>query len=155
LTAAPSPLLIDLLDEAIREKRTALAFGVAHALGDRAERAAVEPSARPGGDPRPGVLGRALDYPDDRGQPAAAVALLKVPTTRPTGANSRVVEILRRNLAGDPGNTAADVKGKAVIVDPSPLRSSRLAGFLRQIGYAVEITTSNRELIRRIHRASD
>lgn len=155
LSAAPSPLLIDLLDEAIRDKRTALAFGVAHALGDRAERAAAEPSTRPGGDSRPAVLVRALDYPDDRVQLAAAVALLKVPVSRPTGANSRVVDILRRALAADPGNTSAESKGKALVVDPSPLRSARVAGMLRQIGYAVEITTTNRDMIRRIHRSAD
>jgi hypothetical protein len=155
LAAAPSPLLIDLLDEAIREKRTALAFGVAHALGDRAERAAVEPTVQPGGDARPAVLVRALDYPDDRVQLAAAVALLKVPAARPSGAYARVVEVLRRALAADPGNTPAETKGKAVVVDPSPLRSGRMAGFLRDIGYAVEVARSNRDLIRRVHRAAD
>ncbi|HEY2784898.1 MAG TPA: hypothetical protein VGJ05_07985 [Fimbriiglobus sp.] len=155
LAAAPSPLLITLLDEALREKRTALAFGVAHALGDRAERAAVEPSARPGGGLRPAVLVRALDYPDDRVQLAAAIAILKVPAGRPTGANTRVVDVLRRALAAYPGNTPADSKGKAVVVDPSRDRSSRVAGYLRQIGYTVEITTNNRDLIRRIHRAAD
>jgi hypothetical protein len=155
LAAAPSPMLIDLMDEAIREKKTPLAFGVAHALGDRAERAAVEPNTRPGGDARPAVLVRALDYPDDRVQLAAAVAILKVPAARPNGAYARVVNVLRRALAADPGNTPADSKGKAVVVDPSPLRSGRLAGFLRDLGYAVEITTSNRDLIRRVHRAAD
>jgi len=99
--------------------------------------------------------------PPDKANPAAytllaaAVAVLKVPAARPNGAYARVVDVLRRALAADPGNTPPDAKGKAVVVDPSPLRSGRLAGYLRDIGYIVEVTTSNRDLIRRVHQAAD
>ena len=89
--------LINTLDRALAEKRTAVALGITRALGR------AVPRSRPPGPSatRPGVLVRALDYPDRRVQLAAADALLRMPGPPVHQATARVVEVLRRAVAAD------------------------------------------------------
>jgi hypothetical protein len=45
--------------------------------------------------------------------------------------------------------------GRALIADPSDLRSDRIANYLRQLGYTPERFATSRELLRRIRRSAD
>jgi CheY-like chemotaxis protein len=151
LSDAPSPLLTDLLDQALNQKRTAQVLAYTQVLGDRADRDAAGP--RPGTPPKPSLFVRALNYPDPRVQLAAANAILRSPAAVEAGVRSRVVDVLRRAAAGDPA--AAGAKGQALLVDPNRLRADSTTTFLRDIGYSVEQFATGRDLLRRVARSSD
>ncbi len=151
LVAAPSDMLTGLLDQALREQRTALAFGLTAVLAIRADKAAAAGPA-PG---KPGVFVKALDYPDPRVQLAAALGLLRAPVPATHSRSGRVVEILRRAAAAEPAAPGAKEMGRALIADPSNARSEKMATFLRQLGYATERLPTGRELLRRVARAAD
>ncbi len=150
LAAAPSELLVGMLDRAMTDRRTALALGLTQVLSARSDKLAA------GGDPRrPSVFVAGLDYPDARVQLAAAVGLLKVPGAVPAGKAARVVEVLRRAAAVEPAPAGTADVGRALIADPSDFRSERLAAHLRSLGYAAERFATGRDLARRVATAAD
>jgi CheY-like chemotaxis protein len=152
LADAPPALLTDLLDQALAQRRTALILALTQALGDRADRSAVAP--RPGPAARPSLLEQALNYPDPRVQLAAADALLRSPMPVSPTTRGRVVEVLRRAAAADPG-VPGGAKGTALLTDPNKLRADDTALLLRSLGYEVEIFVTGRDLLRRVAKASD
>ena len=152
LAAAPTDVVTNLLDRAIREKKSALAFATVQTLGSRGAKAGAESSSRLGSEPRPGLLVRALEFPDDRVQFAAAVALLRSAAGSGHGANSKVIEILKRAAAVD---TAPASGPKAILADPAATRSARVAEMYRQAGYEVESMANTRDVLRRVSRAAD
>lgn len=80
----------------------------------------------------------ALDYPNVRVQFAAAGTIMQLdPQERFHGAD-RVVSIFSRALTG---------RGKpvALVVDPNSTRASKLAGFLKELGYAPEVRSAGRD----------
>jgi CheY-like chemotaxis protein len=152
LADAPSPVLMDLLNRGLNQKKTALVLAMVQVLGDRADRDAATP---PQGAPdRPSLLVRALSYPDPQVQFEAAIALLRSPVPVPSAVRGQIVDILRRAAGADPGVPSASV-GTALIADPSKPRSDALATLLRGLGYNVEVFTTGRDLQRRVARASD
>ncbi len=154
LASAPSNALINILENALLENRTALAFGTIQALGDRSEKLAATQQQKAGTN-RPAVLVRAMSYPDPRVQLAAAVALLRMPVGTNHGANAAIVDVLRRTIAGQDAGANSTSKGKAIIVDSNTLRGDRIAGLLRGLGYDTEITTTGRELMKRVGQSSN
>ncbi|MGL4423341.1 MAG: hypothetical protein ACRCZF_21970, partial [Gemmataceae bacterium] len=96
IATVPATTLSNLLEKALVEQRTPLAFGLTSALGERVERSAAIPQSKN----TPALLVRAMNYPDPRVQLAGAMALLKIPGPPQHGATARVVDILRR-AAGD------------------------------------------------------
>lgn len=104
LLAKASPeLVIEMLDRAIKERRSNIVLAAVRTLGDRAEVRSRKPAK--GSEP---ALVRALYYPDPRVQMAAAVALLNIPGTPTPKTAGRIVEVLARALstsaAYQPGN---------------------------------------------------
>lgn len=159
LAATPTDMLTRLLDSAIAEKRTAVAFALTQALADRADPTTARPTEIALADGRTirkePVLSRALDYPDPRVQLAAAVGLLRVPGLPTHNRQARVVEVLRRAISADsPAPGTSDV-GRALIADPSDFRAEKLAGYLRELGYTAERTSTGRALLRRVAASSD
>jgi CheY-like chemotaxis protein len=152
LTDAPPGLLTDLLDQAMGQKRTALVLALTQALADRADKGAVTP--RPGPTPRPSLLEQALNYPDPRVQLAAADGLLRSTVPVPPAVRGRVVEVLRRAAAADPGVPGGS-KGTALLADPNKQRADDTAVLLRSLGYEVEVFATGRDLLRRVAKASD
>lgn len=147
LAAAPDAALSSLLDQALAEGHTALAVGVLQAMSDRGQKDETGTVGK--GSP----YVRALGDKDVRVQFAAAVALLRNPTPPGVGGSARVVDILRRALAGtDDGGNAA---GRALIADPMNGRADRVAGQFRDLGYATEKVLTGRELLRRVAKSSD
>lgn len=147
LADAPAAVLADQLDKALADKRTALAVALTRALGDRAE--AAPPVA---GTPKPSLYERALAYPDPRVQLAAANALLRSPTPVDPRLRVRIVDVLKRAAAAspDPGG-----KGRVLLADPDRRRADDTAARLRDLGYAVELFGTGRDLLRRAARAAD
>ncbi len=94
LVAKASPeLVVEMLERAIKDKRTGVVLAAVRALGDRAEVRAKRPTGR--AEP---ALVQALYYPDDRVQTTAALALLRIPGPPAPRTASRIVEILTRAL---------------------------------------------------------
>jgi CheY-like chemotaxis protein len=152
LSDAPSAVLNDLLEQALNQNRTSLIVAVSQVLADRADRTAVSP--RPGNPPRPSLFERALGYPDPRVQLTAAVGLLRSPVPVAPAVRGRVVEVLRRAAAADPG-VPGGAKGQALLTDPNKVRADGEAALLRSLGYEVEYFPTGRDLLRRVSQASD
>jgi CheY-like chemotaxis protein len=164
LADAPSHLTIDLLDQALNQKRTALVLALTQVIGDRSEKAALE--VRPidptkplsASNVRPPLLVRALEYPDPRVQLAAALAILRSPgRLDPTyfpQVPARVVQVLRQAAAADLG-IDPKAQGQALVVDPNKQRADTAANLLRALGYQAEVYTTGRDLLRRVTRTSD
>lgn len=154
LADAPTPLLSDLLNEALARKRSALALGITQVLADRADKSVAVVPPSPGSKPRPPLLVRCLDYPDVRVQIAAANGLLRAPVSLTPEVRARIMTVLKAAASGDTG-AAPDSKGQALIVDPNRGRNDSLAALLRSLGYNVEQFVHGRDLLRRIGDSSD
>lgn len=158
LATAPYDLLSDLLEDALRTRKTAVVLAVVRVLGERTEAKAARPTGRPGAkienakDLRPALLVKALDYPDPRVQFAAADALLRVPGTATHGRNTQIVKILAAALAAGPANGP---KQKALLGDPDRVRAEGVATILHRVGFQVETAPTGRDLIRRLHEKAD
>jgi CheY-like chemotaxis protein len=148
LLATVSPeLLLAALDRALTDQRVPVILGTLRALGDLAEVRAI----RPTGKGQPGLV-RALYFPDRRVQMAAADALARIPAPPPPGASARVVEVLRRALAGEPGTTA---KAKVLIGFTNPDFAAKVADSVRQAGYEPVTVHTARDVVRRLNQAAD
>jgi len=148
LRSARPELVMAVLDRALNERRVAVILASATALGDQAEIRAVRPTA--GGNTP--VLVRALDFPDRRVQLAAADAILRIPSPAASPANSRVIDILRRALAGDSETKA---KGKVLVGFANPDLGSKAAAAARKAGYEAVTVHSGREALARLNEAAD
>lgn len=71
---------------------------------------------------------KALNYPNQRVQFAAAVTVLQLDPDRNFTGTKRVVQILTRAL-GNSGGPAV------LVIDPNPSRANNMAGLFQQIGY--------------------
>lgn len=159
LATAPFEQLTELLEEAIRDKKTAVVFNVVRVLGAREEAKASRPVGKPGAkamtaerEQRPGLLVKALDYPDARVQFAAADALLRVPGVANHGRHAQIVKILAAAVAADPPEGA---KQKALIGDPDAVRAEGVANILQRVGFDVEVARTGRQLVRRLQDKAD
>jgi CheY-like chemotaxis protein len=149
LADAPTTVLMDLLDRALFEKRTALVLPLTQALGDRADKT---PATGAGG--RPSLFERALKYEDPRVELAAASALLRSPVPVAPHLRADVIRVLRRAAAIDQG-VPDGAKGQVLIADPDRRRADHTALLLRGLGYDTEVYTTGREMLRRVARSSD
>lgn len=142
--------LINTLDRAVANKRSAVALGVTRALGERGEVLAARPERG-----RPGVLVRALDFPDRRVQFAAAQALLRMPSPPVHQNTARVVEVLRRALAADSEAFLPDKPMRVLIGAFQPLVGEKMAETVRSAGNEAIVVRTGRELMRRLKEAAD
>jgi hypothetical protein len=93
LSKSSPALVVEVLDRAIREQRSAVVLATVRNLGARDEIRAKRPTGK--GDP---PLVRALDYRDPRVRLAAVEALLGIPGAPAPHTVSRIVEVLQRAL---------------------------------------------------------
>ncbi|MFL5327720.1 MAG: hypothetical protein ACJ8C4_02295 [Gemmataceae bacterium] len=149
LATADVSALIATLDQALLENKTAVALGVTQVLGERAEVSAALSSRG-----RPGVLQRALDYPDRRVQFAAAVAIARLPNPGASGVTAKVVETLRQALAVE-SESGQSAKPRVLLVWLDRVESANLAKLFQTAGYDVVAVRTGQEAIRRIQRAAD
>src|SRR5262249_45319606 len=142
LSDAPSSVLGDMLSRGLNQQRTALALAALQVLGERGDKDTTA------------LMTKALDYADQQVQIAAANALLRSPVPIPAEVKAKIVTILRRAAAADPG-VPSNAKGTALIADPNKLRADAVGRLLRGLGYNIEVYTTGRDLLRRVVRASD
>jgi hypothetical protein len=131
-----SDVALDVLVESFRSRRPAVAVAALKVLGQIATLAQLKLNA-----PRPSPVVLALDYPDPRVQLAAASAILQADPKTPFRGAPRVVEVLRRSLAGDG-------RPHAVVGEVSAERGAQIGGFLSDLGYEALVFTSGRGAFR-------
>ena len=145
LLASVNPeLVIAVLRRALDEHRLPVILAATRGLGELAE---VRAARQTPGGPTP-VVGRALFYPDRRVQMAAADALLRIPVAPSPAASARVVEILRRAIAGD--NVP-----KVLVADMNEDRANGVAAAVRKAGFEPVVVRTGREILRRLTQAPD
>jgi HEAT repeat protein len=115
------------LQLALEHQNAAAAVGAIKALGQTAT-----PALLVGGPKRKSGLVAALDYPHDRVQFAAAVAILQIDPPGHVPSAYRVVEILARAV-NDGGRPAS------VVIDPNTARGASVAATLNALGYDAEV----------------
>lgn len=150
LASVYSGAAISTLDRALADKRTAVALGVTRALGERAEVLAARPERG-----RPGVLVRALDFPDRRVQLAAADALLRLPGPPVHQASARIIEVLRRAVAADSETSLPTAPLRVLVAHFEPQQALRMADAVRAAGFEAVVVRTGRELMRRLKEAAD
>ncbi len=144
LLAATDPGLLEaVLDRALKEGQTNVALGAARAIGPT-NRGQLVPDKEFLLPP----LARALRYPDRRVQLAAAEAILRVPSAHAPAMSSRVVEVLRRAVAGNG-------PAKALIGLANSVEAQKLSGMLRQANFEPVTATSGQEVLRLAGEAAD
>jgi CheY-like chemotaxis protein len=144
LSSVSSELLIAVLNRALAEHRLSVILAATRGLGDLAEVRAAKQS--PGGSPP--VILRAMFYPDQRVQIAAADASLRIPVTASPTASARVVEILRRTIGGD------ELR-KVLVADMNEDRANAVAAAVKKAGFEPVVVRTGKEVLRRLTRASD
>lgn len=148
LLSTVNPDLVNtVLERALADRRIPVILGAVRALGDLADARSGLPTNR--GEP---ALVRALLYPDRRVQLAAADTLLRLPVRPSSISTSRVVEVLRRAVAADPG-TGAPPKVLAVHFSQDVLRE--MSDALQKAGFEPIRVRTGREAMRRLNEASD
>lgn len=148
LLARSNPeLVIDLLDRAMKEKRTGVVLATVRSLADRAEVRSKRPLTR--GEP---VLVRALYYPDPRVRFAAAEGLLRLPGSPTPKTAARIVEILADALAP----SAAYLPGRKVLV---AISDEGWRGKVRQAvldsGLQPVVVANDRDAMRQLRRTGE
>jgi hypothetical protein len=127
---AAGPLVLsEVLRSAIADGKTELAAATATALGQVTDRRGLS------NDGRPHPLVEALSTPGSRLQMAAARALVDMAPASPFPGSSKIVPTLARFLL-------TQSLPKAVVIDGNPIRGSRIAGFLKSLGYEVVLETT-------------
>jgi CheY-like chemotaxis protein len=150
MLASVGPELVNaVLERGLRDGRTAVILGAVRDLGARDEVRGVRAGGR-GEAP----LVRALQYPDRRVQFAAAEALLRIPGAASTGATTRVVEVLRRTLAADPG-APVGVKPKVIVGYFDEDQANRAAAAVASAGFEPVKVRTGRAVVQRLGQAAD
>jgi CheY-like chemotaxis protein len=130
--AAGPVVLGEVLRTAIADGKTDLAAVAATALGQETDANAL-PEGR-----RVNPLVEALSAPSRRVQFAAARALVLLDPRKPFAGSSRVVPVLAWFVSGQ-------AHPRAVVIDGNPTRGSRLAGYLKALGYDPILATTGDE----------
>ncbi|MFO0949108.1 MAG: HEAT repeat domain-containing protein [Planctomycetota bacterium] len=132
LSAGPA-LMSEVLAQAIRDGRSAVALGAVRALG---EIGSADLVADHGG--QVGALGRALNFPDPRVQFAAALAVLQIHPPKFFPHASRVVDTLI-------GAIDNESRPRAVVISESSIRGNELGTLLNEMGLAPAIGVGGRQ----------
>ncbi len=140
-------LVVAVFDRALAEQRLPVILGSVTTLGDLSEVHATRPV-----NSTPPPLIRALNYPDRRVQMAAAEAVLRIPGPAHPLAGPRVIEILRRALAGE---AEAEAKAKVLVAFADLDLATEVAAAVRKAGYDALIVRTGRETLRRLNKAAD
>jgi CheY-like chemotaxis protein len=151
MLASVSPELVTaVLERALKEHRVPVIVAAVRDLGARDEARASKPSTR-----LASPLVRALYYADRRVQFAAAEAMLRIPGSSAAQVTGRVVEILRRALAADPGPPGAAVRPRVLLGYFDEDLLTRVAAAAAAAGFEPIRASTGREVLRRLTQAAD
>jgi CheY-like chemotaxis protein len=137
-------LLETVLERAMRERNLPAILPLIDALGERGEVRTAMPSSTGA----PGVLVRALYYPDRRVQYAAARAMLRLPATPTPVASTRIVEVLTRFLQTQP-------EPRVLFVHVKDERANELRTVAKEAGYAADAAPDVKTALEYLHRSAD
>jgi CheY-like chemotaxis protein len=146
LTTVNPELVVSILDRALSDRRLPVILGAVRALGELEDARAGQPTGR--GEP---ALVRALNYPDRRVQFAAALALVHLPKPPANLPAARVVEVLRRVVAGE----SAQAKLRVVAAHANEGVVQEIARTLEKAGFQAYTARTGRDVLRRLNEASD
>jgi CheY-like chemotaxis protein len=147
LGTAGGDLLNEVLERAIKDRRTPVVLGAVRLLGEKAEVSAVRPRGK--GEP---PLVQALNYPDRRVQMAAVSAILRIPAAPSPPAATRLVEVLARALAAKNEDTGRR-KVMAALGDED--WRGRVRAAVAQAGADPVPVETGRDALRRLRAAAD
>jgi CheY-like chemotaxis protein len=136
-------LLMAVLERALTDKRIPVILGSVRTLGELAEVRAtrLKVSQAP-------ALVKALNFPDRRVQMAAADAILRIPGPPPPQSSGRVVEILRRAVAGEQAP-------RALVADANLERGNAVGNAVKQAGFEPVVVQNGRDALRQLSDNSD
>jgi CheY-like chemotaxis protein len=132
-----------MLDRALIDGRLGVILGAVKALGDFGDARALRPVTQ-----KEPALARALYYGDRRVELAAADAILRIPGSERSAYGPRIVEILRREVAADPG-------AHAIVANDNLDRAHEMGHALQQIGFQPVVCRTGREVLLRLRQAAD
>jgi CheY-like chemotaxis protein len=151
LLGSVSPALVStVLERALRENRVPVILAAVRDLGARDDVAALRPLAR--GTP---PLLRALYYPDRRVQIAAAEAVVRIPGSAASLVTGRVVQILQRALAADPGPPNPLIVPKVLVAYFSDDQATRVDAVVAAAGFEPVKVNTGRAVMLRLGQAAD
>jgi hypothetical protein len=130
-----SDLVNAVLERALADRRLPVILWSARALGDFGDVRALRSVTQ-----RVPALGRALYYPDRRVTLTAADAILRIPSSERTIYGPRIVEILRREIAGDP-------VAHAIVANDNLDRAHELGHAIEAIGFKTAVLRTGREIL--------
>jgi CheY-like chemotaxis protein len=137
-------LLSSVLERAMAEHNYAVILPLVDALGERGEvRSALATSTG-----APGLLIKALYYPDSRVQYAAARAMLRLPSSPAPVASARIVDILGRFLRTTPAP-------KVLFVYAKDQRATELRKAAKDAMYEAEFAANAKDALKLLHKSAD
>jgi CheY-like chemotaxis protein len=137
-------LLSAVLERAMAEHNYAVILPLVDALGERGEvRSALATSSG-----APGLLVKALYYPDSRVQYAAARAMLRLPATPAPVASTRIVDVLARFLRTEPAP-------KVLFVYANDERAAALRKAAKEAKYEADIAATVKDALKMVHKSAD
>jgi hypothetical protein len=150
LSSVNVELVNAVLERALRERRLPVILAAVRELGARDAVQAIRPAS---GIVPP--LVRALYYPDRRVQLAAAEAIVRIPGSASAHATTRLVEVLRRALAADPGPPTPAIRPKVIVGYFDPDQRTRVAHAVVAAGFEPVQVPTARVLLQRLAEAGD
>ncbi|MCS7166633.1 MAG: hypothetical protein RMI91_06535 [Gemmatales bacterium] len=136
LSVTDPRILEEALDQALRNRKTASAFGILQVLNEIRNARLVQPTQ---GAISP--LVRALSYPDPRVQWLATQVILQTPLPGPFPGNSRVVHLLARTI------NSRDTR-RVVLALTDPVEARQVAERFRSLGYDPAPVRACRDVLR-------
>lgn len=151
LDTADPTILMELLDQALTNKKTLEVLALVKAIGQQAEPRAAQPWF----DRKP-LLVRAMSYGERRVEWAAAQSYLRAAEAANGVPSNQVVEVLSRAILGWTTSSSAAVNPSRILVaTDNPELSNRLMDRVKETGREGTVVENGGDLLRRLNRASD
>ena len=151
LDSADPTVLMDLLDQAIVNRKTLEILALVKAIGQQTEPRASQPWFA-----RKPLLIRAMSYGDRRVEWAATQAFLRSAEAAGVAPTNQVIEVLRRSITSWVNSPQAAISYSRTIVatDDTDL-GQRIMARIKETGRAGILVASGGDLLRRLNKASD
>ncbi len=151
LDSADPTVLLDLLDQALVNRKTLEILALVKAIGQQTEPRASQPWFA-----RKPLLLRAMSYGDRRVEWAATLSFLRSAEAAGVAPTNQVIEVLRRSIAGWVNSPQAAISHSRTIVatDDTEL-GQRIMSRIKETGREAILVASGGDLLRRLNKASD
>ncbi len=151
LDSADPTVLMDLLDQALVNRKTLEILALVKAIGQQTEPRASQPWFA-----RKPLLLRAMSYGDRRVEWAATLAFIRSAEAAGVAPANQVIEVLRRSITGWTNSPQAVISHSRTIVatDDTDL-GQRIMNRIKETGREGILVASGGDLLRRLNKASD